>query len=99
MLIVLSLLDTVGHGSGTKTSGPGSMLLSGLLSSWLGIRYRCKAKEVIIAVFFMYTLIESVLDPCLGVSWTKAEMCYRTADQSCDLCCDSAGSSADRVNK
>lgn len=82
-----SLLDTVGHGSGTKKSQPGSMLLSSLLSGWLWIRYSCRANEIILPVFFIYTLIRSAVDPCFDVLCIKAEVCYRTADQPCDLCC------------
>lgn len=52
------------------------------------VGYWRREKEMIIAVFFMCTLIESVLDPWFGVSWTKAEVRYRIADKSCDLCCD-----------
>lgn len=62
------------------------MLLSSLLSSWLWIRYWYRANEIISPVFFKNTLI-SALDPCFGVPCTKAEVCYRIADQPWDLCC------------
>lgn len=70
----------------TKKSGSGFMLLSSLLSSWLWIRYWYRANEIISPVFFKNTLI-SALDPCFGVPCTKAEVCYRIADQPWDLCC------------
>lgn len=87
MLIVdhyWTLLDT---GQEQKISQPGSMLLSSLLSGWLWIRYSCRANEIILPVFFIYTLIRSAVDPCFDVFCIKAEVCYRTADQPCDLCC------------
>lgn len=78
-----TLLDT---GQEKITSGPGSMLLSGLLSSWLWIRYRRREKEMIIAVSCVHWLkvfwIHDLVSPGLKLR------CVRIADKSCDLCCD-----------